>query len=108
MEARRGPGDHRFLAGANRCDGRRAEGRARLGQGPGADLGPRVVAGALALDPAFLLEIRQHPVEVVRVIELHLLADLGDLDPRIVADDLHGLVRPGAAAAAPATGPART
>src|SRR5258706_12771203 len=38
------------------------------------------------------------------MVELHLLAETGDLDPRVVGDELHGLVRAGAAATAAASG----
>src|SRR3954451_5382726 len=115
MEARRGPRDHRLLPRADRRNRQRAQGGARRGEGPRpdlagrarSDLAGRVVAGALAAHSAFLLQLRQHAIQVVRMIQLHLLAELGDLDPRVVLDELDGLICARVAPATASCGPAR-
>src|SRR4051812_24956202 len=69
---------------------------------PPRDAGSGGVVGAAVLaDPALLLETREDPVEVVG-LDLHLLGDLRRADPRVVGDELHGLVGAGSAPPAPA------
>src|SRR5439155_7504880 len=58
-----------------------------------------VVPLAALADPLLLLQLAHHPVEVVG-LDPHLLGDLRGGDPRVLADDLHGLVGAGSAAAA--------
>ena len=55
----------------------------------------RIAAGLL--DPALLLEVAEHPVQVVR-LDLHLVRNLRGGDPGVGLDQLDGLIRTRAAA----------
>ncbi len=104
-----GKGNDRILGGPGAdklIGGKGAQGppQGRQGQGrPASVVLAGVVAAPLLLDAPFLLQVGKHPVEIVGRLQVHLLAQLGDLDPGVLGDELDGLVGPGAAArAAPA------